>query len=106
MSASKAGVIGLVRTLSVELAPHGINVNAVAPGQIQTALNARDVEALARLEGRPASKLLREHLERRVPARRMGAVEEVAAAFSFLASDDARFVTGAVLPVDGGELAA
>ena len=104
--ASKAGVIGLVRTLSVELAHHGINVNAVAPGQIQTALNARDVEALARLEGRPASKLLREHLERRVPARRMGAVEEVAAAFSFLASDDARFVTGAVLPVDGGELAA
>lgn len=80
-------------------------MNAVAPGQIQTQLNARDVEAVARLERRTASELLREHLDRRVPARRMGTPEEVAAAFAFLASEDARFITGVVLPIDGGELA-
>jgi NAD(P)-dependent dehydrogenase (short-subunit alcohol dehydrogenase family) len=103
--ASKAGLIGLVRSLAVELGPQRITVNAVAPGQIETQLNRRDVEALARLEGRPASELLREHLERRVPAGRMGTPEEVAAALAFLASPEADFVTGTAIPVDGGELA-
>jgi NAD(P)-dependent dehydrogenase (short-subunit alcohol dehydrogenase family) len=103
--ASKAAVIGLVRTLAVELAPHGITVNAVAPGQIDTGMNARDLETEARAEGRAPHELLAEHLERRVPARRLGAPEEVAALFAYLASEAAAFVTGEVIRIDGGELA-
>jgi NAD(P)-dependent dehydrogenase (short-subunit alcohol dehydrogenase family) len=103
--ASKAGVIGLVKTLAVELAPHGVTVNAVAPGQIDTGMNARDLETVARAAGRSPRDLLDEHLERRVPARRLGAPEEVAALFAYLASDAAAFITGEVIRIDGGELA-
>ncbi len=103
--ASKAGVISLVRTLAIELGPHRITANAVAPGQIDTALNARDLETVARAASRPGSELLREHLDSRVPAGRLGSPDEVAAVFAFLASDEAAFVNGAVLRVDGGELA-
>lgn len=105
-SASKSGVIGLVRSLSVELAPHAITVNAVAPGQIDTALNARDIDALSSRLGRPASELRREHLRERVPAGRMGTPAEVAGALAFLASDEAAFVTGEVIRIDGGEVIA
>ena len=103
--ASKAGVIGLVRSLAVELAPRGFTVNAVAPGQIDTRMNSADLETVSRREGRPAAELLETHLERRVPARRLGTPDEVAALFGFLASDEAAFITGTVLAIDGGELA-
>jgi NAD(P)-dependent dehydrogenase (short-subunit alcohol dehydrogenase family) len=103
--ASKAGVIALVRTLAIELAPYGITVNAVAPGQIETDMNRRDLERVARDQGRSPEALLREHLERRVPAGRMGTPEEVAALFAFLAGPDAGFITGEVIRIDGGELA-
>jgi NAD(P)-dependent dehydrogenase (short-subunit alcohol dehydrogenase family) len=103
--ASKAAVIGLVRTLAVELAPHGITVNAVAPGQIDTAMNARDLETAGRAAGRSAAQLLEEHLQRRVPASRLGTPAEVAALFAYLASGDAAFITGEVIRIDGGELA-
>jgi NAD(P)-dependent dehydrogenase (short-subunit alcohol dehydrogenase family) len=103
--ASKAGVVALVRTLSLELAPRGLTVNAVAPGQIETAMNRRDLGLASEREGRPADEILRDHLERRVPARRLGTPEEVAALFAFLASDEAAFITGATFRIDGGELA-
>jgi NAD(P)-dependent dehydrogenase (short-subunit alcohol dehydrogenase family) len=102
--ASKAGVISIVRTLSIELAPRGIRVNAVAPGQIETGMNRRDLELVAARTGRPAQQLLREQLEGQVPARRLGTPEDVAGAFAFLAGPDAAYVTGAVLRVDGGLL--
>jgi 3-oxoacyl-[acyl-carrier protein] reductase len=68
-------------------------------------MNRRDLELAGRRAGRAPDELLREHLAGRVPAGRLGDPEEVAAAFAFLASDDAAFVSGAVFLVDGGELA-
>ena len=103
--ASKAGVIGLIKTLAIELAPLGITANAVAPGQIDTAMNARDLETVGSRSGRTAASLLQEHLDRRVPAGRLGTPDEVAALFAFLASDAAAFINGEVLRIDGGELA-
>jgi NAD(P)-dependent dehydrogenase (short-subunit alcohol dehydrogenase family) len=103
-SASKAGVIGLVRALAIELSPLGFTVNAVAPGQIDTRMNSADLETVSRREGRPAQELLQAHLDQRVPARRLGTPDEVAAVFAFLASD-AAFITGTVVTIDGGELA-
>lgn len=103
--ASKAGVVALVRTLAIELAPLSITVNAVAPGQIETAMERRDRGLLAQRERRSPDELLREHLERRVPLRRLGTPEEVAALFAFLAGPEAAYITGEVVRVDGGELA-
>jgi NAD(P)-dependent dehydrogenase (short-subunit alcohol dehydrogenase family) len=103
-AAAKAGVIGLVRQLSVELAP-AITVNAVAPGQIDTGMQRRDLDVLGRRIGRPAADLLREHLELRVPARRLGLAEEVGALIAFLASEAAAFITGEAVRIDGGECA-
>jgi NAD(P)-dependent dehydrogenase (short-subunit alcohol dehydrogenase family) len=103
-SASKAALVGLVRTLARELAP-AITINAVAPGQIATPMNRRDLELVAGRLGRSPDELLREHLHAHVPARRLGTPEEIAAAFAFLASDEAGFITGETIRVDGGELA-
>ncbi|MEZ5319897.1 MAG: SDR family oxidoreductase [Vicinamibacterales bacterium] len=88
--ASKAAVVGLTETWARELGRHGIRVNAVAPGFIDTPM-ARSV---------PAERLA--WLESRTPLGRLGTPEDVAEAYVWLASDQARFVHGAVLPVDGG----
>lgn len=84
--ASKAGLIGLARTLAKEYARKKITVNCVAPGPVETAMTEGLVE-----------KIVAD-----VPAGRAGTPEEVAAAVSFLVSDEAGYVTGVVLPVDGG----
>jgi NAD(P)-dependent dehydrogenase (short-subunit alcohol dehydrogenase family) len=91
-ASAKAGVMQLARTLALELAPRGVRVNLVAPGTIETDFNRR---ALADPEWR------RQKIEL-VPMRRIGAPEDVAAAVVFLASDAARYVTGATITVDGG----
>ena len=94
-SASKAAVASLTKSLAIEWAPHGVNVNAIAPGVFRTALNQRLLDETDRG---------REFLMR-TPMKRFGKVEELAGAAVFLASDAASFVTGEILVVDGGFLA-
>ncbi|MEM8819647.1 MAG: SDR family oxidoreductase [Pseudomonadota bacterium] len=93
LPAMKAAVTGLTRTLALELAPHGITVNGVAPGPIDTEMFATD---------QPPGSSAREALLSHVPLRRMGSSEEVAAAVAYLASDEAGFTTGQMLHVCGG----
>jgi 3-oxoacyl-[acyl-carrier protein] reductase len=86
-AASKAGVIGFTKTVAVEVARRGVTVNAVAPGLIETAL---------------AEEVIEGEMAKAIPARRIGTPEEVAACIRFLASDQASYVTGTTLTVDGG----
>jgi NAD(P)-dependent dehydrogenase (short-subunit alcohol dehydrogenase family) len=94
-SASKAAVASLTKSLAIEWAPHGVCVNAIAPGVFRTALNQKLLDETDRG---------REFLLR-TPMKRFGRVEELAGAAVFLASDAASFVTGEILVVDGGFLA-
>ncbi len=91
--AVKAGIEGLTRELAVEWAPDGIRVNAVAPGYTLTALVAKLI-AQGAYEPEPVIK--------RIPLNRMAQPEEIARPIVFLASDDASFITGSVLTIDGG----
>jgi 2-deoxy-D-gluconate 3-dehydrogenase len=92
-AASKGGVAQLAKSLSNELAPHGVRVNAVAPGNIETELTST-LEDWKRRE-----------VSERIPLGRWGRPDDIAGAMAWLLSDDARYVTGAVIPVDGGYLA-
>jgi 3-oxoacyl-[acyl-carrier protein] reductase len=89
-SAAKAGVIGLTKALAKEVGPSGIRVNCVSPGMIDTDMN-KDVDDSA------VSEIADE-----TPLGRVGQAEEVAAVMKYLASDDASFITGQVIPVNGG----
>ena len=92
-AASKAALLGYMRTLAVEVARTGVTVNYVAPGFIDTAMMA------------PYEKY-REKMEEQIPARRFATPDDVAAVVAFLATPQSAYVTGAVLPVDGGLSAA
>jgi len=94
-SASKAAVAMLTKSLAIEWAPHGVNVNAIAPGVFRTLLNQKLLDETERGK----EFLLR------TPMKRFGKVEELGGAAVFLASDAASFVTGEVIVVDGGFLA-
>lgn len=89
-SASKAAVIGMTKTIAKEFAPRNIQVNAIAPGYIQTAMTDKMNEEA------------KEKLMEKIPLKRLGQPEDIANAVSFLASDKANYITGQVLVVDGG----
>ena len=89
-AAAKFGVIGFTKTWARELSPKGVRVNAVAPGFIKTPMIATVPD-----------KVLDE-LAQKVPLKRLGQAEEIANAYAFLASDEASYITGAVIEVDGG----
>jgi NAD(P)-dependent dehydrogenase (short-subunit alcohol dehydrogenase family) len=97
-SASKGALLSLTRGAAIELAPQGIRVNAVAPGQTRTPL----FDAWAAAEGEDVAA----RAAAAIPQGRLATPEEVAAAIAYLASDEAAHVTGASLPVDGGYTAA
>jgi 3-oxoacyl-[acyl-carrier protein] reductase len=89
-AAAKAGVIGFTKSLAREVAPYNVRVNAVAPGFIETEMTGS------------FSEKQRDQAKQLIPLGRFGTVDDVAQAVAFLAGDDARYVTGQVLAVDGG----
>ena len=96
-SAAKMGIQGLTRTLAIELGPYGVNVNAVAPGFIVTDMTD---ETARRVGSTPEE--FRRGIAEVTPMRRVGHPDDIAAAIAFLASDEASFITGQTLYVDGG----
>jgi NAD(P)-dependent dehydrogenase (short-subunit alcohol dehydrogenase family) len=92
-ASSKAAVSQFTKGLAVELAPHGVTVNAVAPGYMLTPLVRGYLEA---------DEARRERILQRIPLGRLGAPEDIGGALVFLASDAARYITGATIAVDGG----
>ena len=92
-AASKGGVAQVARSLSNELAPRGVRVNAVAPGYVETELTST------------LEDWKREEVNARIPLGRWAEPDDISGAVAWLVSDDARYVTGALIPVDGGFLA-
>jgi NAD(P)-dependent dehydrogenase (short-subunit alcohol dehydrogenase family) len=92
-ASAKSAMLGMVRTLSTELSPHGIRVNAIAPGWIETEMSRKA------MEGDPARK---NKIISRTPMSKFGEPADVGWAAVYLTSPAAKFVTGAILPVDGG----
>jgi NAD(P)-dependent dehydrogenase (short-subunit alcohol dehydrogenase family) len=103
-SATKFGVIGLARALAREVAPHGINVNCVCPGSVDTPMMENLVNVQAETTGRDAADLTGQFVGA-IPLGRYASAAEVADVFVFLASALSRFVTGQTVIVDGGTLA-
>jgi NAD(P)-dependent dehydrogenase (short-subunit alcohol dehydrogenase family) len=98
---AKAGVIAMTKTMALAVAPHGIRVNCVCPGIIDTAMGEQVANEFARLSGKTPQQILAER-EARVPMGMAGTPQEVADVVSFLVGPDSRFMTGQAINVTGG----
>jgi meso-butanediol dehydrogenase/(S,S)-butanediol dehydrogenase/diacetyl reductase len=102
-TASKHGLVGLVRSACIELGPHGITVNNVCPNHVTTGLGAWQNEYFSKVVGAASVEAYLEAMKNRIPMRRPGEAADTAAAVAFLCSDDARYITGESMNVSGGE---
>lgn len=100
--AAKHGQIGLTKSVALELAEAGITCNAICPGYVRTPLVENQIEAQARAHGLPRDRVIREVILASQPTRRFIEVEEIATLALFLCGENARSITGAALPIDGG----
>lgn len=99
---AKHGQIGLTKSVSLELAETGITCNAICPGYVRTPLVEAQIESQAKTHGLPQERVIREVILAAQPTHRFIEVEEVAALAAFLCSNQARSITGAAIPIDGG----
>jgi len=100
-AASKHGVLGLTRSLAMEVAAQGITVNAICPGYVDTDMTSQGIENIVAKTGQSAKKAL-QMLERMSPQNRLVTAEEVAALAVLLASEEGRGINGQAINVDGG----
>ena len=100
--AAKHGILGLTKTVALEVAEHGITANAICPGYVMTPLVQKQIPEQAKARGISEDAVVRDVLLAAQSTKRFVEVSEVAALAVFLASDDARSITGTALPVDGG----
>ncbi len=101
-STSKAGIVHLTRSIALDYAAKGIRANCICPGCIRTPLCQRFNEEVGHRKGKSGAEVLEQFVKANIPMLRVGEPEEVASVVLFLCSDDARYVTGAVIPIDGG----
>jgi NAD(P)-dependent dehydrogenase (short-subunit alcohol dehydrogenase family) len=101
-STSKAGIIHLTRSIALDYAPQGVRCNCICPGCIRTPLCERFNAEVGARKGRSGEEVLQEFVVENIPMERVGTAEEVAAAVLFLCSADAAYITGAIIPIDGG----
>jgi NAD(P)-dependent dehydrogenase (short-subunit alcohol dehydrogenase family) len=101
-SSSKAAIIHLTRSLALDYAKMGIRTNCICPGCIRTPLCERFNEEVAARKGKTGDEVLAEFVAANIPMGRVGEPDEVASVVLFLSSDEARYINGAVIPIDGG----
>lgn len=100
--AAKHGVVGLTKTVALELAETSITCNAICPGYVRTPLVEGQIESQAKIHGMPRERVISEVILAAQPTKRFIEVEEVAALAVFLCGEPARSITGAAIPIDGG----
>lgn len=101
-TASKHGIVGLTRAAALELAPHGITVNAVCPNHVTTGLGAWQNDFMSKVRGETLEEYM-DGMRSRIPLGRPGLPGDIAAAVAFLCSDDASYITAEAMNVSGGE---